>query len=413
MKVAVLIAWRYLITRKKAQFINLITAFSFLGVLIGTASIVVVLSVYNGLEDLATSMFSRFDPELQIKPSQGKRIDLNNKLIKTLPNLEGIRIAAPTIVENGLIKYGENQHIAVVKGYPDVLLKEAGLENNMHQGAPELINADGYEGILTGIGVAATLGLQAGQSGNMVAVYLPKRTGEIALTPERAFNRAFVLPTGIFDLKSDVNNQLALISFDQMAHLIEYEHHATALHVYALPNYSIKKLKKQLSVFLGDDFLVLDRFEQHADVFKIFQSEKWWTFLLLMLIVLVAALNLIGSVTMMVVEKQPENLLLSTLGMTNSHIGLIFKLSGLFVTVVGLVIGLVLGVLFVLGQQYFGWITYEGVGQFAVEAYPVALRSFDLFATALGVLLLGWVCSYFPSTLAVKNIDIQLLRTSN
>lgn len=392
------ILFRYLIAKKRSNFINLITGISFLGVWVGTAALVVVLSVYNGLEGLTESLYSKFNPDLRIRPSSGKLLDAS-ALRAFVAEQQEVQAVSFTLEENALIRYGDREVVGVLKGVDEGFDEVTGLAASMMRGEYVLRDGFGLPYALVGAGMGYELQVSLNDFRRGLDVYMPRRGAKLnLLQPESAFVRRSLQPAGVFDVQPEINQQYMVVPLVFLQELLQLEpSQAGSMEVRLKPGVSAEKVMRQWQTQLGAAYEVKDRYRQEEALFKIFKSEKWWTYFFLLLIVLVAALNLIGSMSMLVIEKQRDIAILSSLGATPSLIFRLFFGLGMMITSIGMGLGLLSGALLCWLQQTYGFVEFAGQGSFVVSAYPVALRAGDLLLTAVGVLLIGALCAYYPA----------------
>lgn len=405
------ILFRYLVAKKRSNFINLITGISFLGVWVGTAALVVVLSVYNGLEGLTESLYSKFNPDLRIRPAVGKLVDIDalRSFVSKRPEVEAYSF---TLEENALVRYGDREVVGVLKGVDDQFDEVTLLTASMMRGEYVLRDGFGLPYALVGAGLGYELQVSLNDFRRGLEVYMPRRGAKLNLMqPESSFIRRSLQPAGIFDVQPEINQQYMIVPLVFLQDILQLESSkAGGLEVRLKSGVNAEKAMRQWQDALGNNYDIKDRYRQEEALFKIFKSEKWWTYFFLLLIVLVAALNFIGSMSMLVIEKQRDIAVLSSLGATPRQIfGLFFGL-GMLITSIGMGLGLGTGALLCWLQQTYGFVEFAGQGSFVVSAYPVALRGIDLLATAAGVLLIGALCAYYPAKRAASQGIAAYLR---
>lgn len=397
------VIFRYLVAKKRTNFINLITGISFLGVWVGTAALVVVLSVYNGLEGLTESLYSKFNPDIRIRPAKGKLLDTAT-LTKFLASRSDIAHWSFTLEENALIRYGDKEVIGVIKGVDAEFAAVTDLPAAMMRGEYVLRDGFGLPYAMVGAGLGYQLQISLNDFRRGIEVYMPRRGAKLnLLQPESAFVRRSLQPAGIFDVQPEINQQYMLVPLVFLQDLLELTNQqAGSVEVRLKAGVDAEKAMLAWQKELGTAFEVKDRYRQEEALFKIFRSEKWWTYFFLMLIVLVAALNLIGSLSMLVIEKKRDIAILSSLGASGRLLFSLFFGLGMLITGIGVILGLFSGALLVWLQQQYGFVQFAGEGSFLVSAYPVALRSADLVFIALGVLLIGAICAFYPAMKAAR-----------
>ena len=402
---------RYLVAKKRTNFINLITGISFLGVWVGTAALVVVLSVYNGLEGLTESLYSKFNPDLRVRPALGKWMD-TNVLRSFVENVDEVAEWSFTLEENALIRYGEKEVVGVVKGVDEGFAEVTQLPAAMMRGEYVLRDGFGLPYAMVGSGLGYHLQISLNDFRRGIEVYMPRRGAKLNLMqPESAFIQRNLQPAGVFDVQPEINEQYMLVPLVFLQELLQLESNLVgSLEVKLKPGVSAEKVMTDWQMKLGDGYEVKDRYRQEEALFKIFRSEKWWTYFFLLLIVLVAALNLIGSLSMLVIEKKRDIAILSSLGASARQLFALFFGLGMLITGIGTVLGLLSGALLVTLQQHYGFVQFAGEGSFLISAYPVALQGSDMVAVAAGVLLIGALCAFYPASKAARQTVAEHLR---
>lgn len=397
MRLVLLFITRYLFSKKRTNFINIITGISFFGVMIGTAALVVVLSVYNGLEDLTKTMYSRFNPDIRIVPEQGKWLDGKTLQLDAAVFSE-VKASSLVLEENAMLRYDQQEFIGLVKGVDDHFAQVTGIDSFLIRGQYRLWDAFGLPYAIPGSGVAYTLSISLQDFRNALEVYVPKRGKIDLMRPDAAFNKRVILPAGFFDVQPDINSRYTLVPLAFMQEMLGLDSNkASAVELRLLPGTNPVAFGKKLQSHLGDKYRVMDRDQQEDAIFRIFQTEKWWTYFFLLLIVLVAAMNLVGALSMLVIEKQRDIALLFSLGASRARIRMIFLGLGLLITFLGASLGIGLGSGISWLQETYALLEFEGSENFLVSAYPVKLRLGDLFVTLGGVMLIGLMCSIYPA----------------
>lgn len=390
MRLPLFIANRYLLAKKSHNLINIITWISILGISVGSFALIVVLSAFNGLEKVISSMNSRLTPDLQIAPTKGKTIKLTAFPLGQLNEIQGIEYVIPTITEDALFRANDKQHIGQVKG--------VGLEyqninrlNEIIFGSEGLQLADDEEHsfAVPGAGVAWYLGINAYNPYAMVRVYVPKRGNASLMSLENSFNSDVLTVRSVFSTEQEQDEKLVLVPFDWLSELLEYENKANNVELFIAPNADATKIKKAVRAVIGEDFTVKNQQEQQETLYRIMRSEKWAVYVILTFILILATFNVVGSLSMLMIEKRKDTEILRAMGADNRLIHRIFMNEGLLISVAGGIIGLLLGIIIVFLQQQFGFVKFgTGGGNYVVDAYPVSLKIKDvmlIFATILAV----------------------------
>ncbi|HQB28373.1 MAG TPA: FtsX-like permease family protein [Paludibacter sp.] len=404
LKFSLRIAGRYLFSKKSHNAINVISGISSAGVAIGTIALVVVLSIFNGFELLFSDLFSAFDPDLQIALKQGKQFSIDTPEFEAVKKLEGIAVFTEVVEENALLRYKEKQMPVLVKGVSDDFKQMTRIDSIMFDG--EFLLYDGaFERSVVGAGIAATLGLSA-YAIDPLYIYAPKRTSKInLLRPDQSFNQSGTFISGIFSVQqNEYDNQYVLVSLNLARALFEYQaNDVSAVELKLLPFADTQKVKNELQKLLGDEFSVKDRYEQQEAYFKIMQIEKWITYLILSFILLIASFNIIGSLSMLIIDKKEDIITLRNLGADQKLIRQIFLLEGWMISAVGAVLGIIIGTILSFLQEKIGFIKL-GPG-FIVENYPVVIQFSDILLVFFTVLALGFFAAWYPVRYIRSNIN--------
>ncbi|MDR1729308.1 MAG: ABC transporter permease [Prevotellaceae bacterium] len=394
------IALRYLFSKKTHNIINIISLICAGGICVATLSLVCTLSVYNGFQHLISNLFNSFDPDLRITLVEGKTFDINAPEIKELETLDFIAAAATVLEENALIRNREKQAPVTVKGVSPEYL---------HLIQPDSVLRSGYfvlkdeDEDFTVIGAALASQIDAGiYFVNPVSLYAPKYNAKINLSnPEKAFNERNLFVSGIYATnQQEIDVKYAFVSLDFARELFDYGEVATAIELNLKKNADIRQAKAELQSILGENYLVQDKKEQHGEFYQMMKIEKWITFLILSFILLIAVFNVIGSLTMLIIEKKNDIQTLRSLGASSRLIRTIFLLEGWLITVFGALLGLITGLILCLIQQFFGIVKLNTGGMpdaFIVDAYPVYVQAADIFLILFTVLFIGFTVVWFPT----------------
>lgn len=395
MNLKLFIARRYLFSTNKQNVINIISAISMIGVAVGTAALIVVLSVFNGFDNLIQMLFNSFDPDLKITLAEGKTFIPESKEFDKIRKLKSIIYFTEVLEENVLLKYEDKLHPATIKGVTKEYTKTTGIDTMIVQGSffLEKNNID-YAVVGQGIAYYLSMGL------NFVApivVYVPKRTKSIAVNAENAFNRKILYPSGIFSIQQDFDVKYLIADITFVRDLLNYKSAVSAIELKLITESDIKEVKNEVKSILGEKFIVKDRYEQHELFYKIMKSEKWAIFLILSFILLIASFNIIGSITMLIIDKKNDIFTLNSLGADQATIHKIFLYEGWFISILGSFIGLILGGLICWAQIRYGFVRLEGSGSFIIDAYPVAYKAIDFVNIFVIVIIIGFIAAWIPS----------------
>ena len=404
MKPALKIAWRYLFAKKQFNAIHIITAISSVAVGVVTAAMICVLSVMNGFGVMIEELFSQFDPDLRITAKAGKSFIINKETKSQLLSIPSINLVSESITETALAYFEEKQMPVQLMGVDSVFGQLTGIENIITDGHYEVFDG-AFDRAVLGQGLAWKLGIGV-HFIHGIEVYAPKREGKVnMLRPDVNFNseRCFIAGTfAVNQQKYDEN--LMLVDIDLARRLLDYETtEVTALQVGVAEGYSIRRAKRDIATILGEGYLIQDRYEQQEDFFRILRVEKFLTTLLLVFILLIATFNGIGSLSMLIIDKQQDIRTLSHLGASNDMIREIFMLEGWMVNTLGALGGVIVGLGTCLLQEHLGLLKLGNGAEYVVSAYPVAVQPGDVAFVCIIVLILGVISSWIPA----RKIKIQ------
>ena len=389
MRLPLFIANRYLLAKKSHNLINIITWISILGISVGSFALIVVLSAFNGLEKVISSMNNRLTPDLQIAAVKGKTIDLTAFPLGQLKEIQGVEMVIPTITEDALFRANDKQHIGQVKGVGLEYQNIARLNEIIYgNDGLQLADEDEHSFAVPGAGVAWYLGINAHDPYAMVRVYVPKRGNASMMSLENSFNSDVLNVRSVFSTEQEQDEKLVLVPFDWLSELLEYEDKASNVELFVAQYADINKVKKEVKAAIGEDFIVKNQQEQQETLYRIMRSEKWAVYVILTFILVLATFNVVGSLSMLMIDKRKDTEILKSMGADKHLIQRIFLNEGLLISVAGGIIGLMLGIILVLLQQQFGFVKFGTGGNYVVDAYPVLLKLKDvllIFATILAV----------------------------
>ncbi|HHJ10146.1 MAG TPA: ABC transporter permease [Bacteroidetes bacterium] len=388
------IAKRYLVAKKSHNVINLISFISVIGVMVGTMALVVVLSSFNGFDDLVHSLFNSFDPDLKITPAKGKTFPDSLAVIKKVKHLPEVMHAADVVEENALLQYRKRQYIATVKGVSDEYTAMSGVDSMMVDGA-FVLHSKGAPMAVLGQGIAINLGVGLNFI-SPIKIYVPRRTKHISLNPERAFNKKYIFPSGVFAIQQDFDLKYMIVPLEFARELFGYTYELSAVELKFKPGVNNKQTEEKIENILGADFLVKNRYEQQALLYRIMKTEKWVIFLILTFILIIASFNVIGSLSMLIIEKKEDIMTFRNLGGDHSLIRRIFLFEGWMITIVGAVAGIALGLFICWLQLHFGIVKIPGSGSFVIDTYPVKVQALDILLIFLTVLAIGYGAAWYP-----------------
>lgn len=391
------IAKRYLISKKSHNLINVITWVSVAGVTIGTMALIIILSVFNGFEVLVTSLFNAFQPDLKIELAEGKTFRMSGFPKDRVNETPGVAYVFEVVEENALVQYNDKQHIVFLKGVDEGYDTVSELNNYFIAGSFQL-GSKGYPMAAIGAGVAYHLGLYLGDRSRTVNVFLPKRLRKsYSVLPDQSFNSAGVAVTGVFALQQEFDESYMVVPVSFARQLLDYNDEVTSLDIILEEGADEQAVKDMISEIAGEDYLVKDRFMQQELLYKVLRTEKWAIFVILAFILFIAAFNVIGSLSMLMLDKRKDISVLWSMGADKQMIRRIFLAEGMMISVAGGIIGLVLGGILALLQQEFGFISLGGEeGTYIIDAYPVKVKIEDFLYVLVTVLAIGVLTVWIP-----------------
>ena len=402
--VPLFIARRYLVTKKSHNVINLISFISVVGVGIGTMALIVLLSVFNGFDQLVHSLFNSFNPDLKITAQTGKTFTSDTLLLNKIKNIPEIEALAEVVEDNALLKYGKKQYIATIKGVSKDFISVSGLDTMVVDGE-FVLSRDGESLAVVGQGIAMNLAMGLNFL-NPIVMYVPRRTGSVTLDPERAFNRKYIFPAGFFAIQQDFDLKYVIVPLKFARDLFGYTNEISAIEIKLASGANPPEIKKKLRNILGDHFEIKDRYEQQALLFRIMKTEKWAIFFILTFILIIASFNIIGSLTMLIIDKAPDIVTLKSMGAGPSMIRRIFLYEGWLISLVGAVSGLVIGLMIALVQMHFGIVRIPGSGSFVVDSYPVLVKIPDILVVLITVSVIGYLAAWYPVRFITRKLRL-------
>lgn len=387
MRFTLFIALRYLFSKKTRNVINIITAISMITVCIVTASLVILLSAFNGLEGKIEEVFSAFDPDLKVQPLTGKTIPVTQEQLSATASLEGVEAFSRVVEESVLFVYNGQQYLGVLKGVDNTFPGMVRLDTIVRSGSPLIISGRSRYAVI-GDEVATALGVNLNDPSHFLEVYYPKRGKMDLFNP---FRESTIMPGGVFDLQQTFNRHVIVpIAFAE--NLTGYDNEATSLEIALKPGAGEGKVKRELKKIWGGNITVKNRYEQQELMYKVLRSEKLAMFLIVTLILVIGSFNLISALTMLVVEKKKDIMVLWSLGATFRKVKSVYVLEGTLVALIGAVGGLVIGTLVTFAQQQFGFVKLGDSPE--APPYPVAMKAEDFLSVFFTVLAIGFIASW-------------------
>lgn len=392
------IARRYLFSKKSHNAINVISAISVCGVALATLALVCTLSVFNGFQDLVSTFFTAFDPQLKIVPASGKVFDGKDKRIQLLKNIPEVALMCESVEDNALVQYQGKQAMAVVKGMEDNFDELTPIDTILFGRGELLLHDEVVDYAIPGVQLLASLGTGV-RFLDPLEIYAPKRGAKVNMAnPAASFNSGNLFSSGlVFAVNQEKYDGSYIITSLQFARkLFQYTDEVSAVNLKLVAGADVDAVKRKIENVLGNDFRVLDRYEQQADTFRIMEIEKLISYLFLTFILMIACFNVIGSLSMLIIDKRDDAATLRNLGADERQIFRIFLFEGRMITFIGAVSGIVLGGLLCWLQQRFGLISLGSSGSFIVDAYPVSVHWEDIVLIFVTVVAVGFLSVWYP-----------------
>ena len=393
------VARRYLFSKKSTNAINVISVISVIGVAVATMALVIVLSVFNGFHDLVATFFTNFDPQLEVVPTQGKTAPSDDPLLAKMKALPEVDVATESVEDQALAIYQDHQAMVIVKGVDDNFDQLTHIKDILFGDGTYSLHAGNLQYGIMGIRLAAALGTGA-RFGDYLRIYAPQKEGQFdATNPSEAFVVDSLLSPGVVfsvnQSKYDKNYIIAPIAFAR--NLFGQQGRLSSLEFRLKDGSDLDAVKKEMQEIGGAKYKVMDRFEQQADTFKIMQIEKYIAYIFLTFILIVACFNIIGSLSMLIIDKKEDVVTLRNLGANDRQVSQIFLFEGRLISAFGAIIGIGLGLLLCWLQQQYGLVSLgSSSGSFVINAYPVSVHYDDVALIFLTVIVVGWVAVWYP-----------------
>jgi lipoprotein-releasing system permease protein len=407
------IARRYLVAKKSHNAINIISFISVMGVTTGTMALIVILSVFNGFDSLVRSLINSFNPDLQIIVKEGKSFIPDPVQVNRLRETPGVYDLSLVLEDKALVRYDEQQTIAVVKGVDDNYINITGLDSMIVEGE-YLLDRNDEPMAMIGRGIRIYLNVMLLSPRQMV-FYVPRRTADISSDPTMALNRKYLSVAGVFSIEQDYDLRYIVVPLDFARDLFEYNNgEVSMIEIKLSTEASPGKIQETVSDIMGPGFSVLNRYQQNEVFYKTMLAEKWAIFLILFFILVVASFNVIGTLTMLMLEKKKDAITLRDLGADNQMLKRIFLVEGWLISSSGAILGTLLGLFICWIQMHFGIIKLQGSGSFIIDSYPVVVKASDVIITLIGVIIVGYLAAWYPIRyFTKKHFAEQTLQTPN
>lgn len=400
MNVALFIARRYFVAKKSTNAITIISWISVLAIAVGTSALIIILSGMNGLTGLVQTLYNSFNPDIKITSVSGKVFTANSAFVVQVKNVKGVAYISKTLDDNMLLKYNDQLQITHIKGVDENFTAVTRFDTLVVNGN-FISSQKNKQELVLGKGVAYRLGVGLGNAFTPVSVFCPKRGNTSGINPEDAFNEEKCYPTGFFSINDDFDFTYGLMNYETALNLLQYPANSvTALEIALKPGADVDLVKNEIEKIAGNKFLVKNKYEQNDVLFKTLKTEKLWTFIILAFVLLIATFNIIGALTMLIIEKKKDVQTLSALGADVNLIRKIFMTEGLMIIFIGASIGILIGYALCLLQQHFGFVTFEE--GYLVDAYPIEVRFSDFALIMTTVLCAGFIAALYPIRVFTK-----------
>jgi len=393
------IALRYLLPKNTPAVITIIGLVSMMAIMVGSGAMLTALSVFNGFENVVKGLYNNFNPDLKVLPLEGKAFVIDQALINSIQEIEGVEFVTTSLEEKAMLRYEGEQHIAQMKGVDENYTNVASLDDDSlsFRGSFDLKEDDVSYGVF-GVGVYQALGIDE-DSYEAIEIFVPKRGRINTVNPDKAANRRFVYPRGSFSIQDDFND-IVFVPIEVAQFLLDRPNEISAIEIKLAPMAKVKNVKAQVAELVGSGYETLNRYEQDKDIYKLFKMEKLMMFLILSFVLLIAAFNITGSILMLVMEKRKDIGVLKALGATSQDVKKIFLTQGLLLSVGGCLIGLAIATIICLIQMYLKPIKIEG--SFVIDAYPVYLNWKNIPLIFFTVTVISLLASWIPAQKASK-----------
>ncbi|MCB0491336.1 MAG: ABC transporter permease [Cyclobacteriaceae bacterium] len=407
MNLSLFIAKRYFFSKRKQNFINIISILSMVGVAFSTAALIIVLSVFNGLEGLLRSLYVSFDPELKIEAVEGKSFEINDELLSKLNAIEGVNVVTEVIEDYAYIRYRDADVVATIKGVSDNFIDQHRLDDRIVQGEMKL-KENGIDYAILGRGIQYALSVAVEDEMYALQVFYIKDLKRTSLDPSQMYSRKSIRPGGVFSIEKNYDENYIFLPLDFVADLLDYGNKRTALEIKTDEGVNLNSVKQKVSEAMGDSFAVLTNEEQQKDLYRLLKIEKLFTFLALSLLITVGSINIFFSLMMLAIDKKKDISILSALGADKKLISRVFFSEGAIISFIGAGSGLIIGGLVCWAQGQFGLVGM-GMENAVVSDYPVIMIWSDFALTSLVIIAITFLVSFYPAILASRSYSTQNL----
>lgn len=399
MNTAFRIAWKYLFSKKSTNAINIISYISMIGMGLGAMVLVILLSVFNGFEEVVVKLQSSFYADVELTKVKGKVFELSEDQINDINAIEAVESYCLVLEENAYVSYDGKSTVAKIKGYDENFSKVTDIDNYIIKGDSRL-REEGQDFALLGAGIYFSIDASNNQP---ISIAIPKKGKASAASAAQLFNTAQIFPSGVFGIQNEFDNVYVLTSLNFIQKLQGFDNEISGVEFKLKPNYKLQDLANQLDAIFGEEYISTTRIEQNQALYKAMRAEKFAMIAILFLVLLIISFTIIGALSMLAMEKSVDISILKAMGASKNLILQIFLIEGVLASLIGASIGCFLGVIIVLGQEIFGFITLGTGGGFVIDAYPVQLQILDVFIALSIVFIISVLASWFPAKKAAES----------
>lgn len=398
MRTAFSIAIRYLFSAKSTNAINIISYISMIGMGLGAMVLVVLLSVFNGFEDLVVRLQGSFYADIEINKTEGKVFEADDAFIQQLDNIDGIEAYALVLEENAYVRYDGKSVVAKIRGYDENFHQVNTIADYMLHGEAQL-QEDDKDYALLGAGVYYSINASSVEP---ISIAIPKKGKTNAITAAQLFNTAQILPGGVFGIQNEFDNSYIITSLEFLRKLQGFKNEVSSIEVQVAKGFDEDDVIAGIHQYLGPDYVTTTRVQQNKSLYKAMQAEKYAMIAILFFVLLIISFTIVGALSMLAMEKKLDISILKAMGASEAFIYRVFLFQGVIGSLIGASVGAILGVLIVGAQQIFGIVSLGGNGGFVVEAYPVKLESLDVLLAFVLIAVISFIASWLPATRAAK-----------
>jgi lipoprotein-releasing system permease protein len=375
--------------------INLISAISVTGLIVGTMGLIIGLSGFNGFDALIKSLFSSFDPELRITVKEGKSFSATGAQFDALSKIPGVAYYSEVVEDIAMLRYNDRMVVATIKGVSEDFVEYSGIDSMMVQGEFKLKDATNNYAVF---GEVIAGNLQVGvQQMEPVSVFVPKKGRESSLLPTGNFNQKLIYPSGIFSIQQELDSKYVIVPIAFARELFEQPDKVNAIELKLKDGVSEKETRESITTLLGDSFEIKNRYQQHDYLYKTMLSEKYATYLILTLILVIASFNIVGSLTMLILDKKEDIAILQSMGADKRTIRNIFLFEGWLISLIGAILGTIAGLAICQAQISYGLVKLsDKASSFIIDAYPMKIVATDILLIVISVSLIGFLAAWYP-----------------